>query len=97
MRERFIKSLLLVVSFAGLMGCSAVEPETKRGIDTGPHVREEDITESGTRNGINPSSQSGGSLGATGSGQSTTSSAPGISQESATGKTPRRFIWKDKK
>ena len=90
-----LRSLSFVALLCSLLSCAAIEPQTKENMDSTPKVREEDIGDSRSNGQTNPAPQNVGPLNPYGSGQPGNTIAP-MSPESAGGKNPRRFIWKDK-
>lgn len=87
-----IKSLTILFALVGLLSCAAVETQRREIDQSAPKVKEEDIT--GHNSGVQAPQDS------------TTSGTPGIGQpmnpvppystDSGSGKTPRRFLWKDR-
>ncbi|MFA6223995.1 MAG: hypothetical protein WC647_16960 [Desulfomonilaceae bacterium] len=90
-----IKSLTILFALVGLLSCAAVETPRREIDQSAPKVKEEDIT--GRNSGVQPyqAPQDSTTGGAPGIGQPM-NSVPPYSTDSGSGKTPRRFLWKDR-
>jgi hypothetical protein len=89
------KSLFFALVLTNILGCAAVEPQRKENAQSTPKVTEEDIfdNKSGGYHGqstenVNPYSSPGT--------VQPGNTAPLPHTDSVPGRSPRRFIWKDK-
>jgi hypothetical protein len=92
---RVVKSITIVYALIGLLGCAAVETQTRESDQSAPKVKEEDITDRNSGSQAYQAPQDPASVGAPGIGQPM-NPAPPYSTDSGSGKTPRRFLWKDR-
>lgn len=91
----FVRCLFFVLAIIGILGCAAVEPQRKENSESIPRIKEEDITENKASRQINQAPQDIGPSGYPNASESMPPLSP-RPPEAVGGKTPRRFIWKDK-
>ncbi len=92
---RLVKSITILYAFMALLGCAAVETQTKEIDRSAPKVKEEDITDRHSGGQTYQAPQDSTAGGAPGIGQPM-NPVPPNSTDSGSGKTPRRFLWKDR-
>ena len=87
--------LILILALIATLGCAAVEPQRKEDFQSAPKVKEEDLIEDRSGGQPSQSTQNSNPYGLPGLGQPGNNS-PVPPTDSTTGRSPRRFIWKDK-
>lgn len=95
MYRYFFDGLLIVVVVVSILGCASVEPQRKDDSQTIPKVKEEDIIDNKSVGSPGPYTNGGPPYNLPGSVQPG-NAHPSSPADPVTGKTPRRFIWKDK-
>lgn len=88
--------LVVLAAFSGLIGCATIEPQTSRNMDSSPKVKEEDITNNRATSQGYQVPQNPGALDNSGSGQTMNPLSSPSTTDTGSGRSPRRFIWKDK-
>jgi hypothetical protein len=90
-----IKSITILYALVGLLGCAAVETPSRQIDQSAPKVKEEDITDRNSGSQTYQAPQDSTTSGAPGMGQPI-NPVPPYSTDPGSGKTPRRFLWKDR-